>query len=236
MNWEVITHVPRQTDVKCLAEQIIDAFHDGFGLAWRPDGWSADQAVAMINRCDIVQVLTDGVWPTARIEGYACYVCPPPVIANRGHLLWEDGICIRKPHQSSGLSSAAFRNALAAAGKLGRNVHWVGGRTQNPIVMMRYSKWGTLFPLDESYETDPGALLMAFLIENIREVGDPDADGRLDRPTGLIRGAYAEGKLGDYGIPNDPRVVKWEMRLAANGFDRNRGDAVALIAERRDQH
>jgi hypothetical protein len=234
MKWEVIVPSDRPADVRRLAGQIIDAFHDGFGLPWREDGWSVDQAAAMVERCDVVQVLTDGGVSNDGIEGYACYVCPHPAITDQGHLLWEDGICIRKPHQASGFSNVAFKIALAAAGKLGRNVRWIGGRTQNPVVMMRYSKWGNMFPLDASYKTDAGAALLAFLIENIREVGDPDAEARLDRKTGVIRRAYSEGKLGNYAIPNNPHVAKWESWLATNGFDRDRGDAVAIVAEHRD--
>jgi hypothetical protein len=232
MKWYSVVPGTHELDVEHVAAHIIDVFHDGFGLPWRKDGWSVAQAAAMIERCTVVQVLIDGVWPADRIEGYACYVCPPLEIASRGHLLWEDAVCVRKPYQFLGFSRAALDNGLAAVGAAGRTVQWVGGRTQNPAVMLRYSRWGALYPLDRAYATEPGASVMAFLIENIREVGELDAVGRLDRGTGVIHCAYTEGKLGDYEIRIDPRVAKWETWLVANGFDRNRGDAVAIVAER----
>lgn len=230
MRWEPIIPGGQAVDPTKLAEQIIDVFHDGFGLPRREGGWSPKDAASMIDRCTIVQVLKDENGRSDRIEGYDCFVCPEAALAAGGHLLWEDGICIRKAHQSSGWGGRALTGALDAAARLGRNVRYLGGRTQNPHIIARYASWGVLFPLDESYETADGLAIMDFLLTHIREVQGPDRKGRLDRRTGVIDRIYKEGKLGDYDIPDAPRVAAWESWLQRNGFDRDHGDAVAIVA------
>jgi hypothetical protein len=84
--------------------------------------------------------------------------------------------------------------------------------------------------MDELYSSPNGSALSKFLLQNIREVQGPFEENKFDVVSGIIRGVYREGKLGDYSIPTDPTVARWESWLSEQGFDRYRGDAVAVVA------
>jgi hypothetical protein len=128
MHWE--THIRSRDEINPidLAAEIIDVFHDGFGLPWRDDGWSAQQAAEMVARCTIVLTLreTHGT----PLLGYACYVCSEEPVVGNLTLLWEDAVCIRKAHQQKfGWGKKALTSAHEIATSLKRTVGYVGGRT-----------------------------------------------------------------------------------------------------------
>lgn len=227
MEWQTLFPKSETIDADSLGKKIVDVFYDGFGLPYNPDrSWSAPEAAAMVRRCDMVGVLVDKRWQEAIICGCACYVMPEEPVVNALHLIWEDGICIRKPQQGGRWSKPIFELALSTAKQMGRHVGYIGGRTQNPVVMHRYSKFGKLFPFDSRYTTSQGRRVVEFLVGNIWEA----QAGEFNPESGIFRGAYKEGRLGDYPIPETDEVRRWEMLLMKDGFDRNNGDAVAVVA------
>ena len=113
------------------------------------------------------------------------------------YVLWEDAICIRKHLQGNKLSSSSLFKIACGLYKDHR-FDWIGGRTQNPLVILRYARLGTLFPFDQLYEGKEGSLLMKYLQENISEVRE--VRSRLGPATGICREVYPEGKLGDFAL------------------------------------
>ena len=171
----------------------------------------------------IVGLLKEG---DGEIGGYAFYSVPSAELWG-SHLLWEDAICIKKGLQGRGLSSRllfAKASSMFPEWKFG----WIGGRTQNPLVIRRYQPLGRVFPFDQLYSEEKGRLIMDFLTMNVAEVMDVTAN--LDRRTGVCHRVYSEGRLGDYGTLLNG-TERFEKLLEQWGFDRERGDAVVTVVE-----
>jgi len=247
MNWKFLVPGLDEFDASSLGKRMIDVFCDGFGIPQEKSRWSATDAANMVRRSTVAGFLADGDPSTSALSGYACYVCPVACVNASRHLLWEDGICVRKgvqegtPKRRWGVE--ATDGATAEVARLGRTVGYVGGRTQNPSVFKRYSMYSEsrkLFPLDEPYWNRQGRELMSFLIANIKEVtesysegakaGREGAEAVFDPRIGLFQGCYKEGRLGDYRIPADDETNEREACVKALGFNRDRGDAVVVVA------
>jgi hypothetical protein len=191
-------------------------FADGFGLTTL---WQEEDAQHALTRSTILGLLQN---PTGQIGGYAFYTLPEaPLLGS--HLLWEDAVCLRKSLQGQGYAGhklfACIREYLND-----RTVGWLGGRTQNPIVMRRYARFGETLPFNALYDEQPQ--VMNYLIEHIAEV--QSAQQRMDKRTGICRQVYPEGRLGDY--PTDvPGTEKYQDLLKSWGFSPERGDAVVVL-------
>ncbi len=203
-------------------ENILKAIHqvflDGFGLQ---EGWSLDGISKALKRSTVLGLLTTA---GGEVNGYALYSIPDAPLSG-AYMLWEDAICLKKGVQGSKKTREVFERA----GKLfpDREFGWIGGRTQNPLVMKRYGKLGSLFPLETAYDGVEGRLIMQYLLEHIGEA--KEATG-LDRSSGICRGIYRERRLGDYqlGISG---TEQFEERLSEWGFDREHGDALLVVAK-----
>lgn len=193
---------------------IHDVFRDGFGM----NGWSTVEIEGALRRCGMLGLLLD---EQRSVCGYALYSVPQPSFRGAS-LLWEDAICLRKKAQGQGLSDQAVRLALAHNPE--RRFGWLGGRTQNPIVMRRYTRQGVTFPFDVAYAEQEGPDLIRFLLENVSEVQRVQD---FNASTGVCSGVYRR-RLGDY--PWCERGP-FERHLLELGFDREKGDAVVVVAK-----
>lgn len=207
--YETIKESPE--NVAALNDEIRDVFRDGFGMP----GWSRAGVSKTINRCSDVALLRSA---QGRAEGYAFYVAHED---KAGTLLWEDAICLRKSAQGLGYSTQILDQLRLRHG----NARWIGGRTQNPRVISRYATFGPVYPFDKSWESESGKSVMELLRRQVSEVGEV-AD--LDIRTGICRGVYRERTLGDYEWQAHGR---YESLLVEWGFERERGDAIVVLAE-----
>lgn len=202
----------RQTSLD-LPLAIHNVFCDGFEI----DGWSLSGIETSLQRCDMLGLLLD---QQRSICGYALYSVPQHPFCGAS-LLWEDSICLKKKAQGKGFSTKAIELALALYP--GRAFGWLGGRTQNPVIMRRYSRQGTTFPFDIGYEEQEGPRLIQFLLQNVPEVRAPKS---FNIRTGICSGVYRR-RLGNYPWHDQG---EFERHLLRSGFDRDKGDAVVVVA------
>ena len=202
-----------------LTESMHKIFLDGFGLK---EGWSIGGIKKALMRSTILGLLVD---PKGNTWGYAMYTIPDEPLMGT-YFLWEDAICLKKDAQGKGFSSIVWGMILSFYSN--RKFGWVGGRTQNPLIIKRYSNFGTLFPFDFTYAQSDGKLIMDFLCQHIAEVRDVEY---LKKETGICRRVYSEGRLGDYPIPSEKDILKFEKRLSDWNFQRENGDAIVVVAK-----
>lgn len=201
---------------RTMVKAIHDVFLDGFG---EEEGWSADGIETMFKRSMVLGLLTTD---TDGIVGYAFYAIPElPFMGS--HMLWENAICLKKFAQGSRNTSRIWYRASALYP--GRTFGWIGGRTQNPLIMSRYKKLGYLFPFETAYNEGDGRLVMEYLLANIEEVSSAPP---LDKSNGICRRKY-KGRLGDYKLGIEG-TEKLEAKLSAWEFDRDKGDAVIIVS------
>ncbi len=212
------------SEAKILPKEVLlgirDTFRDGFGLE---QGWSLEGVQIAISRSAILGLIYGD---HGQVEGYAFYSAPEEPLLGM-HLLWEDAICLRKHLQGIRLTSRPLLEKVCAFFPE-RTFGWLGGRTQNPAMMLRYSRMGKLYPFDATYGKGQGKTILGFLLEHIAEVKDSKAV--LDYRTGICKRIYPEGQLGDYSVAID-RNKKYERLLLDWGFDRSAGDAVIVVTK-----
>lgn len=196
-----------------ILQGVLAVFRDGFAR----EGWSEAGIAETIARSEVVGLLRNG---ENGIDGYAFYVSPEARLLGR-ELLWEDAICLKKKVHGRGLSGAAIRGAL---GIVGEDVGWIGGRTQNPIVMKRYGRFGLAYPLDNTYGEADGPAIADYVATNIEEVREVT----FDPEHGICKNAYRGMTLGDHAWNPDREL---ESRLIAQGFDHGRGDALCVVVK-----
>lgn len=201
-----------------LVKSIHDVYLDGFGLQ---KGWSIGGIKETIAYSTMLGLL---LAPDQEICGYAFYVAPDQPLQET-YLLWEDAICLKKKAQGKQLSSQALN--LAYRFLRARKFGWIGGRTQNPLVIKRYSKFGALFPFHATYTEGEGKLVMDYLSQHIAEVRDVK---QLEKNIGICRGAYKEGRLGDYSMQVSD-TDDYERSLLEWNFQRENGDAVIVVSK-----
>jgi hypothetical protein len=207
-----------------IADEIVEEFHQvcvsGFGSEsqeWTPN------IKLKLSQSTILGRLVN---PQEKVCGIAFYSAPD-LLFDGTHFLWEDGICIVKELQGNGYSWAAIEQVAKIFPE--RTFRWVGCRTQNPAMFLRYAKLGKAFPFDELYNTPSGKRLMSFLIENFVEVQEVDVSTQLNRDNGIFSAIYPQGKLGDYRTELGGTDA-FEKQLGQWGFQRNRGDAVLIVS------
>jgi len=200
-----------------LAESIHEVFLNGFGLK---EGWSKEGIRKALRRSTILGLLADS---SDHLGGYAMYTIPDAPLMGT-YFIWEDAICLKKEVQGNNLSSNVWN--MSASLYPNRKFGWIGGRTQNPLVVKRYSKLGSLYPFESTYEQGDGKLVMDYLLQNIAEVKDVK---QLDKDHGICHFVYREGRLGDYSMQvND--IEPYEKQLSEWGFHREQGDAVVIVS------
>jgi hypothetical protein len=210
-----------ESDDSRLLKSIHQVFLDGFGLS---KGWSIEGIRKRLRTSNVAGFLRkDG----EEIYGYAFYSVPSEPLGE-AYMLWEDGICLRKEVQGKELTKQVVEKACFIFP--GRRFGWVGGRTQNPVVMSRYSKFGLLLPFDTSYNSPDGKPVMDYLLKHIEEVKDVYKGQRLDLRNGICRGIYREGRLGDYPL-EVKGTEKFHRQLLQWGFQRDSGDAAIIVSK-----
>lgn len=195
---------------------IREVFADGFGLS---ELWREEDARHALSRSTILGLLQDD---EGEIAGYAFYTVPDTPL-EENYLLWEDAVCLRKKVQGQGYAGQNLF-ALATQQFKDRTFGWLGGRTQNPIVMQRYARLGSTFPFDILYDERPQ--LMDYLIEHVEEVRT--ARNQLDMRTGICRQMYQEGRLGEYPSPT-PGTERFLSLLDSWNFMPEKGDAAIIL-------
>jgi len=200
-------------ELPTLTKEILSVFRDGFGL----DGWSSEGVEKVIVRSSALGLLRD---QQGRTCGYAIYTLPNELLVG-SYFLWEESVCLNRDAQGLGLSMRAIHAVQGIFSD--RRVEWLGGRTQNPVVMHRYSQLGPTFPFANSYAVCDGPSVVEFLVRNISGVRDQQ---NFDRESGICVGAYKR-VLGDYPWRANGTFEEW---LTARGFDRSRGDAVVVVS------
>jgi len=216
-NWQfqILNGISPEDDIATSIHQV---FLDGFALQ---KGWSIESIKKAFTRSKILGLLVN---LNQEICGYAFYSVPDHPLQGT-YLLWEDGICLKKEAQGKKLSSQAWK--LACSFFSTRKFGWIGGRTQNPLVIKRYAKLGVLFPFQITYAEGEGKLIMDYLSRYIAEVRDVK---HLERDTGICRQVYKEGRLGDYSIQIDG-ADEYEKLLHAWNFQRENGDALIVVTK-----
>lgn len=201
-----------------LPSKIHQVYLDGFGLQ---EGWGLERIERALAGCDVLGLLLDNL--ANEVCGYALYSCPSEPLRGKS-LLWEDAISLKKRAQGFGLSYVALARVRALYHE--RTFGWIGGRTQNPVVMKRYARFGPAFPFDSLYSEGDGPEVMQFLRTHIAEARDVP---RLDIATGICSGIYWSGKLGDYAIGIEG-TERFEDLLQQWNFQRANGDALLVMA------
>jgi hypothetical protein len=220
LSWE-FQWLDRNTAVSAdLLEQLLQVCEDGFGTPaadWR------DGTLEKLGASTVLGKLLDAA---GRLYGFVFYSAPAqPLLGS--HLLWEDGICMVKAVQQKGYP----RRAISKVAELfpERRFYWLGCRTQNPAMMLRYAKFGKLYPFDESYDSPDGQVIMNFLLNYIEEVKTTHRCGKLDTTSGICNRFYSQGRLGDYPV-NLEKAARFEDQLKVWGFQREFGDAIVLTS------
>lgn len=199
-----------------VASEIHAIFKDGFAA----DGWSQDGIMATLRRSSAIGLPEDS---TGTAYGYAFYIVPESDLLGRAPL-WEDAICLRRRLQGGSFSRKALESTKLVFSK-DREIGWIGGRTQNPIVMHRYSRLGFLYPFDSLYSDNQGPHIIDFLRNHIAEVRDVKS---FEVATGICKNVYCQGALGRYSWkvsgPFEQALLEW-------GFDRAASDAAVLTSK-----
>jgi hypothetical protein len=193
---------------------------DGFGF--ESDDWMYDNQEKLATSTILGRLLDN----QGQLYGIAFYSAPAVTLGD-SHVLWEDGICLVKLAQHQGHSRSAITKAASLFPE--RQFNWLGCRTQNPAMIMRYSKFGKLFPFDELYDSTNGQPVMDFLLEHIAEVQTTHQRGKLNTTNGVCTQLYPQGRLGDYRVDLE-KAAQFEEQLQCWGFERERGDAVILVS------
>lgn len=216
-NWQFRTIDPKYEYPAEITERILDVFHDGFGI----EGWNIHGIQKALHNSTVFGLL---LGPKQEIAGYALYLVPEQTLQDKG-LLWENAICIKKFLQNSGFGGEALKLALSIFSN--HDIGWIGGRTQNPTVMKRYSKVASLLlPFDITYPSKDGEPVFDFLMQNVPEVFET----KVMDPNGICKGVYHEGTLGDY-TTDVAGTEEYERLLKKWGFSRKDGDAVIVVAK-----
>jgi hypothetical protein len=220
LSWD-FQWLDRNTAVSAeLLAQLLHVCEDGFGTPaaeWR------DGTLEKLAASTILGKLLDAA---GQLHGFVFYSAPAqPLLGS--HLLWEDGICMVKAVQQKGYP----RQAIAKVAELfpERRFRWLGCRTQNPAMMLRYAKFGKLYPFDETYDSTDGRVIMDFLLNYIEEVKVTNQCGKLDRKSGICAKFYPQGRLGNYPVDLE-KAAKLENQLQDWKFQREFGDAIILTS------
>lgn len=212
--WKFLTLANERASYDRFSVEIQRIFREGFDT----NGWSLPSIMNTLSRCDVLGLLAGD---DEELCAYALYSFPRARLMG-SWLLWEESICLKKKAQHQGYATQAL--SLARDRFPHRKLGWLGGRTQNPIILKRYSKLGTLFPFDSSYSGKEGREVMSFLLENVEDVYRVV---NLNRENGLCHGVYGR-RLGHHDWNENGR---FEQDLLRWGFDVENGDAVIAVAK-----
>lgn len=205
-----------------VVASVLNVFRKGMPS---PQGWHVPGAERSVRTADLALLLLED----DALVGYALYkAIPVPGDPIGRCVLWEESICFLPAYTGKKYGNDALTAALLLM-EPHRSIGWIGGRTQNPIVLRRYGRFargrGRLLPFGASYDDDKadrGALAAVTAVVGGHWKEGPDRFG-------ITRGTYSEGKLGNY--PEDVAGAEgYNEFLRERGFDRDAGDAVIALA------
>lgn len=205
---------------EAFLKSIHEVYLDGFG---KTEGWSLKGINAVLLSSSIRGFLRN----KDEIAGYAFYTVPTETL-NGSYMLWEDAICLKKSAQARRFTQGIIEKVMGLFSN--KNFGWIGGRTQNPLVVKRYSDLGQVFPFNALYDTEDGKQIMDFVLKHIPQARTFSGKAAfVDKITGICRNAYADGRLGDYST-EVPGAEAFERQLLEWGFNRDNGDAVLVVS------
>ncbi|MCP3918171.1 MAG: hypothetical protein GY711_21690 [bacterium] len=209
-----------------LVSRIQSVFIDGFAVD-ENDVWPAGKVVERVRNAKVLALAVDG---DNEIQGYAIYTIAPKPFNGRD-LLWEDSICLTRRWQGRRFSNSPVAEIQTQFRR--SNIGWVGGCTQNPLILRRYKRSSLLYPFDRSFVDREGERLFEFLCKNVPQIAKrteelTDAERSEVAKTGILRGIYKQ-QLGSYPEHVDglEDIVGY---LESNNFDRNNGDVVVAVS------
>lgn len=183
--------------------------------------WPVDKIVQRLPK--LVLALLAFAVSTKEQIGYALFDR-----ATFGHhkILFVDSMGISPDWQGNGLGTQMLFEGLK---RLPSNA--VAARTQNPAfaLMLQNLDPEKLLPLTAYYGQEDDLQQLKSLKEKVTELKEIK---NFDLRSGLCKEAYSEGKLGDYEIDRrNPKINQIEQRFEELGLNRDRGDAVVVLAE-----
>ena len=207
-----------------IVKNIQNIFINGFGLK---NGWNKKSIETRLLNSTILGLLTN---KTNEIFGYVIYDIPKKLFENK-HFLWTSSMCIVKELQGKGFSKQAFKdlNHFIKSNNEYKNYQfgWIGGRTQNPIVIKKYQQYERIYPFNFTYESSEGQKIIEYIINNINEIKHVQ---HLTLKYGICHKVYNSGKLGDYSV-NIKTMNELEKQLKNWGFNRNNGDSIIVTSQ-----
>lgn len=212
-------------DLDVLVPKIQGIFRAVFGREWE----SGSLSRALSTATDVKLLLVGDRAEAADVGGYALYEVADLRPHHVGLVLWERSIAVidSPTTRGRGFGTTALLSALAtSASECWPNS--IVGRTQNPLVMRRYRKLsnGPVVPFDA--DPDTRHLTYSLLKQHFKPLWT------LDEATGICREAYRQ-RFGSYPLLTDRQAQADEAWLAERGFNRDRGDAVVVVAPIRHQ-
>jgi hypothetical protein len=222
--WRIdLRPAPRAVSESTVAA-VLGVFRNGMES---PQGWSVEGVRARLRDVDMVLLLRSDDCAV----GYAMFdAIDVPDDPLERIILWEHSICFRRDFQRHGHGTVALTSARLSLG-VNRNVGWIGGRSQSPIVFERYRRCvrpnGRLFPFDALYSESAAS---ARAIQAISKALQRYGGGQPDVETGICRCAYRDGRVPKTTI-TPGGMENPEQFLIDHGFDRDRGDAVIVLAD-----
>lgn len=145
---------------------------------------------------------------------------------DKGKYLYYSRV-VRKDKQRQGIASQLLHAAIET-----HKPTIVAARSQNPAEICSFAQVmanlgvDDVFPLTKYFKQDEKASRALYvLVEKLGYFKNTDLS------TGVCKGAYPGGKLGDYAIDaQHPKVMVIETRLQELGINRQNGDAVFYLA------
>jgi hypothetical protein len=194
-----------------LVQQVFDVFRRAFGFEPRH---GLDSIRYRLRNSTILGLLRD---ESEAVHGFACYSVPS-VPLRGAYVLWGDGMALMPEVQGRGLARSFAERACALFP--GRSFAWMGGRTQNPVVVRWHATLGRVFPFDGTYAEAEGGEVLRYLREHVAEVREATS---IDAETGICRGAYQWTYRPEY-LAQVRDADRW-------AFNRAHGDALILVAK-----
>lgn len=133
---------------------------------------------------------------------------------------------VRRDQQGRGIGSRLLHAAID---------HYqptlVGARSQNPAEILSFQRTMQQRGVEHVFPLAAGPEATALRAQLPNFLAALGLQGTVEPATGLSRGVFTEGRLGDYAVRTDnPDIAALEDFLLSAGLDRNAGDAIFYFA------
>ena len=222
MKWKYIYNTGQELS-NDFAKQIRSVFLDGFGFPPDANAWSIEGVKKDFRISNLLAILQDEI--TKKIFGYSMFYIPENPLFDDKYILWNNATALRQEIHGKGYYSLGFFHEVVKKFP-DKQIGWAGGRSQNLLIYLRYSKLGKLFPFAEQYNTDEGKQLMTFLKRNVDEVHSQ----AVNENNGIAFNVYKEGVLGDFRDDIVDTKI-FEEKLKKWNFNRENGDTLVVCVK-----